>query len=42
MKDPYNEILANKSINEIKSLRIFKSVTSKIEEGSSKIKNIKY
>ncbi len=38
--DPYNEILANKSINEIKSLRIFKSVTSKIEEGSSKNQKI--
>ena len=29
--DPYNEILANKSINQIKSLRIFKTVNSKIE-----------
>jgi len=34
--DPYNEILANKSINQIKSLRIFKTVDSKIEDGSEK------
>ena len=33
--DPYNEILANKSINQIKSLRIFKSVEKNIEEGST-------
>ena len=41
--DPYNKILANKSINQLKSLRIFKSVNSNIEEGSSpnqKILNI--
>ena len=33
--DPYNEILANKSINQIKSLRIFKTVEKNIEEGST-------
>ncbi len=42
--DPYNEILANKSINNIKSLNFFKSVNSEILEGKtldSKIINIK-
>ena len=38
--DPYNEILANKSINEIKSLRIFKSVVSNVESGTSENKKI--
>ncbi len=33
--DPYNEILVNKSINQIKSKRIFKSVKKEITEGSS-------
>ena len=33
--DPYNEILAKKSINNIKSLRFFKSVNSKVIEGNS-------
>ncbi len=33
--DPYNEILVNNSINEIKSLGIFSSVNKKISEGSS-------
>ena len=32
--DPYNEILANKSINNIKSLNFFKNVTSEIIDGS--------
>ncbi len=34
--DPYNEILTNKSINQVKSLRIFKTVKSTVEEGSEK------
>ena len=41
--DPYNKILANKSINQVKSLRIFKTVESTIQDGSSnnqKIMNI--
>ena len=41
--DPYNELLHNKSINEIKSLGIFKKVDSEILNGSSpntKILNI--
>jgi len=41
--DPYNEILSNKSINEIKSLNLFKNVYSEILEGdnrNSKIINI--
>ena len=33
--DPYNDILAKKSINNIKSLRFFKTVSSEIVEGSS-------
>ena len=33
--DPFNEILTNKTINNIKSLRFFKTVKSKIEEGSN-------
>ncbi len=33
--DPYNELLFNKSINEIKSLGIFKSVKSEIAQGSN-------
>ena len=32
--DPFNEILTNKTINNIKSLRFFKTVTSEIEEGT--------
>ncbi len=32
--DPLNNLLFNKSINEIRSLRIFKSVNSNIKEGS--------
>ena len=41
--DPYNEILKNKSINEIKSLNFFKNVNSEVIEGKddkSKIINI--
>ena len=41
--DPYNQILANKSLNNIKSLRFFKSVKSEVLDGSkenSKIINI--
>ena len=41
--DPYNEILKNKSINEIKSLNFFKNVNSEVIEGkeeNSKIINI--
>ena len=41
--DPYNEILTKKTINNIKSLRFFKTVNSEIVEGStsdSKIINI--
>ena len=34
--DPFNEILFNKSINELKSKQIFKSVTSDIEDSKSK------
>jgi outer membrane protein insertion porin family len=33
--DPYNEILANKSINNLKSLNFFKSVDSETVEGKS-------
>ena len=33
--DPFNEILFNKSINNIRSLGIFKTVESKVEKGSS-------
>ena len=33
--DPYNEILANKTINNLKNLRFFKSVNSEIKQGSS-------
>jgi outer membrane protein insertion porin family len=33
--DPYNEILFNKSLNNIKSLGIFKKVDSKIKKGSA-------
>ena len=33
--DPFNEILTNKTINNIKSLRFFKTVESKIEEGTA-------
>ncbi len=33
--DPYNKILVNKSINEIKAKRIFKTVKEKIIDGSS-------
>ncbi len=41
--DPFNEILSNKSLNEIKSLNFFKNVSSEIIEGrseNSKIINI--
>ena len=41
--DPYNEILSNKSINNIKSLNFFKKVSSEIVQGNdpnSKIINI--
>ncbi len=34
--DAYNEILVNKSINEIKSRRLFKTVNKIIDDGSSK------
>ncbi len=34
--DPFNEILFNKSINEVKSKQIFKSVKSKVKESKSK------
>ena len=34
--DPFNEILSNKSINEIKSLNIFKDVNYEISEGQNK------
>ena len=34
--DPYNEILTKKTINNIKSLRFFKSVESDVVQGSSK------
>ncbi len=37
--DPYNEILFNKSINEVKSKGIFKSVTSEINNSNSKVFN---
>jgi outer membrane protein insertion porin family len=33
--DPFNEILFNKSINNIKSLGIFKKVTTKVKDGSN-------
>ena len=33
--DPYNEILANKSINNLKSLNFFKNVSSETVQGSS-------
>ena len=33
--DPYNKILVNKSINNIKSKRIFKKVIKKVEDGST-------
>ena len=38
--DPYNEILANKSINNLKSLNFFKSVKSEITDGTEKDKKI--
>ena len=38
--DPFNEILFNKSIDQIKSLGIFKKVSSKIEDGSDPNKKI--
>ena len=38
--DPYNKILLNNSINEIKSLGIFKNVSSKINRGKSEEFNI--
>ena len=33
--DPFNEILFNKSVNEIQSLGIFKKVKTDIQEGSN-------
>ena len=33
--DPYNKILLNNSVNEIKSLGIFKNVQSKVSKGKS-------
>ena len=33
--DPYNEILSNKSVNNLKSLNFFKNVSSEIIDGSS-------
>ena len=42
--DPYNEILTNKTVNEIKSLNFFRNVSSEILEGDmekTKIINIK-
>ncbi len=33
--DPFNEILANKSVNNLKSLNFFKNVSSEIVDGSS-------
>tara|TARA_Y100000768_G_scaffold49187_1_gene32069 strand:+ start:3014 stop:5263 length:2250 start_codon:yes stop_codon:yes gene_type:complete len=33
--DPYNEILANKSVNNLKSLNFFKNVSSEIIDGTS-------
>ncbi len=33
--DPFNEILANKTINNLKSLNFFKNVSSEIKDGSS-------
>ena len=38
--DPYNKILFNKSINIIKSKRIFSSIKTDIKEGSSKTQKI--
>ena len=34
--DPFNKLLHNKTINKLKSTRIFKNVNSKIKDGSSK------
>ena len=34
--DPFNKMLHNKTINKLKSTRIFKNVNSKIKDGSSK------
>ena len=39
--DPFNEILFNKSINNLKALNILKML-NKIIDGTEKIKNIKY
>jgi outer membrane protein insertion porin family len=38
--DPFNELLQAKSINQIKSLRIFKSVKSEVIDGSSPVTKI--
>ena len=38
--DPYNDILKTKSINNIKSLEIFKSVKSEVVQGSSETSKI--
>ena len=41
--DPYNEILSNKSINNLKSLNFFKGVESEVVTGSSEnLKVINY
>jgi outer membrane protein insertion porin family len=41
--DPFNEILLNKSINNLKSLNFFKNVDKSVKEGSSKKhKNFKF
>ena len=34
--DPYNKILFNKSVNNLRSLGIFKKVDTKIKDGNSK------
>jgi len=38
--DPFNELLQTKSLNKIKSLRIFKSVKSEVVDGSSPVTKI--
>ncbi len=38
--DPYNKILTNKSINRLKSLRIFKTVNSEVKEGTEANKKV--
>ena len=34
--DPFNNLLHNKTINKLRSANIFKSVRSKVKEGSTK------